>query len=625
MYDGSYGLSSAVSNVEPPLQPCSPGTYRNVIPISELTPAGNPQVDLFSPEDLNQFFEQDLDQESKDRISPLLNSNISQDFSMSALGFNDLASPFVGVENTDQAQLNPTIPSHPGPATMKKSRSDSPVYHPNHQESAPSKTSHNVNTAATMALSTPRQANGQRRFNWAEMICYTIDESPDEKLFVQDLFERMVNKYPELRERAPEFNWEARVKNRIKSTLSTKSNLFIKLPRHDRPSGKGSWWALSPDAKEALRQGCISDAIKGIGFSPVASRHNVLDSANKESFPSMQGKYQQQMNAPKRSLSAYASEPRLQPKEQKSINWLHDNAAKQFPSERVGPYTSSMLARRRLGLKKPGFSRLNLNTSSFYDAFNDDANTAASVSNPSTLSSMFTQMQEHVSTPESSVFSLSPATASFPSPLPLSPGFQVPAHSNYEQNTYQPSSLCNSSIPANDSPLLGFMHTNNIPFDSSNMPQYSSETPLHFNSASAELQNMTISDVPDASESSMMNSNINNIDNSNDFSTDIHSLFGPSQTSSTTPVFSTMDQSQAPTSTSLPLDFSTTVPIENQGTSTFSCPEYTNNDMYDMLMNNILGSVASFRCNPEDTVDNSQSTSDPSSNNDPLRWNLNLG
>lgn len=593
--------------------------------ISELTPAGNPKVDLFSPEVLNQFLEQDLSHESKDRISPLPDSNISQDFSLSALGFNDLASSFAGVENTDQGLLNQTIPSHSRPATMIKSHSDSPVHHPNHKESSPSKTSHKLTTTATMALSTPRQLNGQRRFNWAEMICYTIDESPDGKLFVQDLFERMVKKYPELRERAPEFNWEARVKNRIKSTLSTKNNLFIKLPRHDRPSGKGSWWALSPDAKEALREGCISDAIKGIGISPIASRHNVLDSANKESFSSIHGKYQQHMNAPKRSLSAFASEPRLQPKDQKSVNWLQDDAVKQFSSERAGPYTSSMLARRRLGMKKPGFSRLNLNTSSFYDTVNDDVNTAASASNPSNLSSMFTQMQEHVSTPESSVFSLSPLTASFPSPLPVSPGFQGPVHSNFEQNSYQPSSLCNSSIPVNDSPLLGFMDTNSISLDSSNMPQYSTENPIHFDYANAELQNMTISDVPDASESNMMNSNINNIESSNDFSTDIHSLFGPSQASSTTPMFPSMDQSQAPTSSSLPLDFSATAPIENQGSNTFSCPEYTNNDMYDLLMNNILGSVASFRCNPGDTVVNSQSTSDPSNNNDPVQWNLDLG
>ena len=178
------------------------------------------------------------------------------------------------------------------------------------------------------------------------------------------------------------------------------------------------------------------------------------------------------MNALKRSLSSYACEPRLQPKEQKAINWLQDSAVKQFPSDRFGPYSSSMLARRRLGMKKPGLSRLNLSASSFYDTADDDLNNAASVSNHSTLSSMFTQMQEHVSTPESSVFSLSPVTASFPSPLPLSPGIQANTHSNYEQNTYQPSSLCNSSIPGNDSSFFGLIQANDVPFDSSNMPQY---------------------------------------------------------------------------------------------------------------------------------------------------------
>ena len=92
-----------------------------------------------------------------------------------------------------------------------------------------------------MALSTPRQANGQRRFNWAEMICYTIDESPEGKLFVQDLFERMVKKYPELRDRAPEFNWEARVKNRIKSPCPRKitclSNFLDTIDRVERVAG----------------------------------------------------------------------------------------------------------------------------------------------------------------------------------------------------------------------------------------------------------------------------------------------------------------------------------------------------------------------------------------------------
>ena len=587
-----------------------------------LTPVGNPQVDLFSPDDLNQFLRQDVNHESKDGMSTPPDSNLSQDFSLSAMGLNELASPFTGVDGSGQGVSNAKAPSRSNPTSMLKSCSDSPVYNQNKQGLSPSKAANPVNTSATMALSTPRQANGQRRFNWAEMICYTIDESPEGKLFVQDLFERMVKKYPELRDRAPEFNWEARVKNRIKSTLSTKNNLFIKLPRHDRPSGKGSWWALSPDAREALREGCISDAIKGIGISPLASRHSVQEPGNKESFSSIHDNYQQHMGAPQRSLSAYGSEPRLQQKELKSINWIQDNTLKQFPAERVGPYTSSMLARRRLGMKKPGLSRLNLSASSFYDTVNDDANTAASVSNPSTLSSMFTQMQEHVSTPESSVFSLSPVTASFPSPLPLSPGIQANTHSNYEQNTYQPSSLCNSSIPGNDSSFFGLIQANDVPFDSSNMPQYSAENLINFNSTNAELRNMTISNAPEVSESGLLNGNIE--ENSNDFPPDVRSLFESSQMQSTTPVFPTMNQSQAATSCSLPLDFRNTTPIESQGPTTFSCPEYTNNDMYDLLMNNILGSVASFKCSPGDAVECNQSTFDPNNNN-LAQWNIDLG
>ena len=157
------------------------------------------------------------------------------------------------------------------------------------------------------------------------------------------------------------------------------------------------------------------------------------------------------------------------------------------------------------------------------------------------------------------------------------------------------------------------------------MPQYSAESLIHFNSANTELQNMTISNVPDVSESSMMNANIHNFESSNDFSADMRSLFGPSHSSSTEPMFPSIDQSQAQASSSLPLDFRTTLPLENQESNTFSCPEYTNNDMYDLLMNNILGSVASFKCDPGDTVESSQSASDPSNNNNSVQWNLDLG
>ena len=136
---------------------------------------------------------------------------------------------------------------------------------------------------------------------------------------------------------------------------------------------------------------------------------------------------------------------------------------------------------------------------------------------------------------------------------------------------------------------------------------------------------MTISNVPDVSEPSMINANIDNFESSNDFSADIRSLFGLSHTSSTEPVFPYTDRSQVQTSTSLPLDFRTTLPLENHESNTSSCPEYTNNDMYDLLMNNILGSVASFRCDPGGTVENSRSTSDPLNNNNSVQWNLDLG
>lgn len=122
-------------------------------------------------------------------------------------------------------------------------------------------------TPTSSQSGTPRSvssaSSSQKRLNWAEMICYTISESPSGRLVIQDLFEGMCVKFPEVREWALGKDWEARVKNRIKSTLSIKSNLFVKVPRPSSASGKGSWWTLSAEAQEAFRQGRIAEAVRG--------------------------------------------------------------------------------------------------------------------------------------------------------------------------------------------------------------------------------------------------------------------------------------------------------------------------------------------------------------------------
>lgn len=120
------------------------------------------------------------------------------------------------------------------------------------------------NTTNGSPMSTLRSPTSHsKRLNWAEMICYTIAESPTGRLVIQDLFESMCHKFPDISEWAFDKDWEARVKNRIKSTLSIKSNLFIKVPRPSTASGKGSWWKLSDEAQLAYLQGRVAEVVRG--------------------------------------------------------------------------------------------------------------------------------------------------------------------------------------------------------------------------------------------------------------------------------------------------------------------------------------------------------------------------
>jgi hypothetical protein len=111
-----------------------------------------------------------------------------------------------------------------------------------------------------------------KRLNWSEMICQTIAESESGRLVIQDLFEQMCAKFPEIREWAFGKDWEGRVKNRIKSTLSIKGNLFIKVPRPSSASGKGSWWTLSQEAQDAWKEGRVASVVKSGTHSRSASQ-----------------------------------------------------------------------------------------------------------------------------------------------------------------------------------------------------------------------------------------------------------------------------------------------------------------------------------------------------------------
>lgn len=154
----------------------------------------------------------------------------------------------------------------PSIASSRASESSTPSSTPNISHQTFSFARGSSTTPSTNVMSPPpSRVSGQStiRLNWAEMICYTISESPGGRLVIQDLFEGMCHKFPDIREWAAGKDWEARVKNRIKSTLSIKGNLFVKVPRPSNASGKGSWWTLSAEAQGAYRQGRVAEAVRG--------------------------------------------------------------------------------------------------------------------------------------------------------------------------------------------------------------------------------------------------------------------------------------------------------------------------------------------------------------------------
>ncbi|KAN0059990.1 hypothetical protein ACQY0O_007963 [Thecaphora frezii] len=167
------------------------------------------------------------------------------------------------------------IPAHLNPHALSSALSEYSMSMPNSAASSPGATPRRLPGTGT---STPggnsrvaASAITGKRLNWSEMICQTIAESECGRLVIQDLFEGMCAKFPEIREWAFGKDWEARVKNRIKSTLSIKGNLFIKVPRPSSAAGKGSWWTLSAEAQEAWKTGRVANVVKNNNHSRAAS------------------------------------------------------------------------------------------------------------------------------------------------------------------------------------------------------------------------------------------------------------------------------------------------------------------------------------------------------------------
>lgn len=214
-----------------------------------------------------------------------------------------------------------------------------------------------------------------KRLNWSEMICQTIAESDTGKLVIQDLFEGMCNKFPEIREWAFGKDWEGRVKNRIKSTLSIKGNLFIKVPRPSSASGKGSWWTLSQEAQDAWKEGRVASVVKsgthsaslslsrGIdgmtSLSAATSRAGSRAPSRRSSPASSRGPSSQHANQHSHSNSRGTTH-------QSYVNFNQDNYYSSSPSSNYNPHSNSNRqspsANLPVGL---GMSPINFGSSSF--------------------------------------------------------------------------------------------------------------------------------------------------------------------------------------------------------------------------------------------------------------------
>ena len=112
------------------------------------------------------------------------------------------------------------LPSHMDPHALSV---DAGISAPGSGASSPGglyrglpRTGYSTPGAGLPILERPIHTNGRvaastitgKRLNWSDMICQTIAESEHGRLVIQDLFEQMCAKFPEIREWAYGKDWE---------------------------------------------------------------------------------------------------------------------------------------------------------------------------------------------------------------------------------------------------------------------------------------------------------------------------------------------------------------------------------------------------------------------------------
>lgn len=573
-----------------------------------LTGLGNDQIDTFTTSNMNQVPYQNEVTGSSHNYSLLQDTPApSLESPLAMLCFNDIPGSGLG-DQTEPASYPSSLVSSPAQVQTENYGSVSPVKHAFRLPNMSELPHHDSHGSVTDTLSSTRFTNSQKRLNWAEMICYTIFESPDEKLVVQELFERMCHKYPEVAQWATGLKWEARVKNRIKSTLSIKGNLFIKLPKPDRPSGKGSWWALSPEAKIAIREGRITDAIKGIGISPIREKSEIVESTTKEPFTPIQAKSVHHAGMSKRMrysfptgcLSTVAQEQNSV----KSMSNVFTNHSTS-PELRGGAYDDLMLADRRFGAKMlPEISNLNPNGTMLDGVAVGKADLGTTgIINSTTPLSMFTQFPSSSTTSQANITSILPdVTPTLSTPMPLMPsGLQTSNSEKYGHDLNEPY-LCKNPMLESTSLHSSLMSANNAGNNFANMshclPDNSSllstnsvltGTDMRYGMQNDSNNKMMLGSAANNCENIEMNSVKNAAyDSPDNMSPDFQILCSPLQASSKNSMISPIQNNFIHSPSVLTNNFAFTMNNEPRGLEPRTQGESSSN-MYDILMSNLLG------------------------------------
>lgn len=311
----------------------------------------------------------------------------------------------------------PCTPESPVQSTLKMPSSATELTFPSSislsSTNSPRKPLHSLQSRNTsgssVSLSNIKSPN-QKRLNWAEMICYTIYDSPTGRLVIQELFEGMCLKFPEITDWASGKDWEARVKNRIKSTLSIKGNLFVKVPRPSRAGSKGSWWTLTPEAQEAFRQGCVSEAVRGSGSlnSPISTRsstHGPNTPTTSRFNISSNNSSHDTGNARTRPSSFHG---RTVQGSDLQGGWNRDYSDNRISSNNsmATPYWRSNLRPQARRL-----APLDLNNAAMQELFGD---TSSAIMTPTTPGSVFSPLSTQNFTPQSANFPFSMSDTFFP-------------------------------------------------------------------------------------------------------------------------------------------------------------------------------------------------------------------